>query len=100
VRDVVRAYLALIDSGRTGEVYNVGSGREIRMADVLRELLSLAGVTAETIVDKSRVRIGEQRRAVADVRRIRSDAGWTPSIPLSRTLADMLDEWTQRSRLE
>lgn len=100
VRDVVRAYLALIERGRSGEVYNVGSGREIRMADVLRELLSLAHVTAETIVDESRVRSGEQRRAVADVQKIRSDAGWTPSIPLSRTLADMLDDRSQRSRLE
>ncbi len=44
VRDVVRAYLSLLEKGRTGEVYNVGSGRETRLADVLNALLSIAGV--------------------------------------------------------
>ena len=100
VRDVVSAYLSLIERGRTGEVYNVGSGRETRLSDVLHELLSLAGVTAEVVTDPARVRIHEQRRAVADVRKIANDTGWSARIPLSRTLGDMLEEWTQRSELE
>ncbi len=77
VRDVVRAYLALLEKGRTGEVYNVGSGRETRLADVLDELLSIAGVTAEIVTDPARVRSDEQRRAVADVRKIVADTGWS-----------------------
>jgi GDP-4-dehydro-6-deoxy-D-mannose reductase len=100
VRDVVMAYLALLDRGRPGEVYNVGSGREVRIGDVLDELLTIAGVTADKVIDPSRIRAGEQRRAVADVRKIESDAGWRASTPLSQTLGDMLEDWSRRSLVD
>lgn len=92
VRDVVRAYFALLDRGRTGEAYNVGSGRETRLRDVVDRLLDQAGVAAEVVADPRRMRQGEQRRAEADVTKIRTDTGWSASIPLSQTLADMLDD--------
>lgn len=96
VRDVVGAYFALLERGRTGECYNVGSGRETRLRDVLTELLSLAAVSAEVRTDPARLRAEEQRRAVADVRKIGRDAGWSASIPLSTTLRDTLDHWSRR----
>jgi GDP-4-dehydro-6-deoxy-D-mannose reductase len=96
VRDVVRAYLSLLDKGRTGEVYNVGSGRERRLSDVLGEMVQLAGVTAEIVIDPARMRASEQRRVVADVHKIAADTGWEASIPLSTTLTDMVDDWSGR----
>lgn len=100
VRDVVHAYFALLDNGHAGEVYNVGSGRECRIADVLNGLLAAAGVSAEIVTDPDRIRRGEQRRAAADVRKIATDTGWSSSIPLSVTLADMLDDWNERIKFE
>ena len=100
VRDVVRAYLALLESGRTGEIYNVASGRETRLSDVLDQLLAIANVTARIVTDPSRVRPAEQRRAVANVDKIATDTGWTASTPLARTLSDMLDDWSRRIRHE
>ncbi len=96
VRDVVMAYFALLDRGRTGESYNVGSGHETRLRDVLSELLSCAALDAEIRTDPARLRADEQRRAAADVRKIARDAGWSASIPLSTTLRDMLEDWSQR----
>jgi len=96
VRDVVGAYFALLERGRTGECYNVGSGHETRLRDVLAELLSLAAVNAEVRTDPARLRADEQRRAVADVRKSGRDAGWSASIPLSTTLRDTLDDWSRR----
>lgn len=100
VRDVVTAYLTLLEKGRTGEIYNVGSGRETRMSDVLDALVALAGVTADVVTDPARVRSDEQRRAVADVRKIAADTGWSASTPLATTLADMLDDWKRRTAVE
>jgi GDP-4-dehydro-6-deoxy-D-mannose reductase len=96
VRDVVRAYFALLAGGNSGESYNVGSGRETRLADVLDQLIALAGVEVEKRVDPSRLRADEQRRACADVRKIARDTGWAASTPLDATLADMLEEWNRR----
>src|SRR5438876_2355456 len=43
VRDVVEAYLLLLDQGKRGEIYNVCSGLEHSIRDVLMRLLRLAG---------------------------------------------------------
>ena len=96
VRDVVRAYLALLERGRSGEAYNVGSGRETRLADVLDALIAIGGVAVETTTDPSRLRSNEQRRAAVDVRKIGAATGWSASIPLSTTLRDMLEDWKER----
>ena len=44
VRDVVGAYLLLMERGRAGEAYNVGRGRSCSMQEVLDRLLALAGL--------------------------------------------------------
>lgn len=92
VRDVIGAYFALLERGRSGEVYNIGSGRETRLGDVLERLLALAKVNARVERDPTRLRASEQRRAVADVQKIAAHTGWRASIPLSTTLRDMLDD--------
>lgn len=96
VRDVVHAYLRLLDAGGNGTVYNVASGRETRIRDALETLLELAGVHANVVVDPARLRPGEQRRAVADVTLIERDTGWRATTPLAASLAAMLDDWSKR----
>lgn len=96
VRDVARAYLRLVDAGRNGAVYNVASGRETCIRDVLETLLELAGVRAEITVDPARLRADEQRRAVADVKQIELDTGWRATTPLAASLTAVLDDWNRR----
>ena len=96
VRDVVDAYLALLRSGGTGEAYNIGSGREVRVRDVLEMLIKIAGIEVETSVDPAMLRAGEQRRVVADVSKIAEDTGWRASTPLEQTLTDTLNYWRAR----
>ena len=86
--------------GDASEVYNVGSGRETRLRDVLDTLLSQAGVTAAIRTDPARLRADEQLRAVADVGKIGAHTGWSASTPLTMTLQDMLDDWSKRVELE
>lgn len=100
VRDVLRAYYALLARGIPGEAYNVASGREVRLRDVLARALSIAGVQAEIRVDPARERAAEQRRVVADIARIRRDTGWRPEITLDRTLTEILEYWRRRVRDE
>ena len=33
---------------------------------------------------------------VGDPSRVRDELGWSPTIPLERTLADLLDDWRRR----
>src|SRR6185312_16477730 len=43
VRDVVRGYRLLAEKGAAGEVYNLGTGRGVKLADALKTLAAMAG---------------------------------------------------------
>src|SRR5690606_21729746 len=47
VSDVLQAYIGLLDHGRTGEVYNVCSGVEQRVRDLIMQMATLANVEVE-----------------------------------------------------
>ncbi|MGN6656377.1 MAG: GDP-mannose 4,6-dehydratase [Rhodanobacter sp.] len=91
VRDVVRAYAAMLDRGRAGQTYNVCSGREVTIRSILQTLSMLAGVDPAIVQDGARLRPSEQRRMVADCRRLRADTGWEPALPLEASLQQILD---------
>jgi len=93
VRDVVAAYLALLDSGRRGEIYNVCSGRECNLGEALQQLIEIAGVHAEVVNDPARMRPSEQRRMRGSHDKLTLETGWKPQIALRDTLAALLDFW-------
>jgi GDP-4-dehydro-6-deoxy-D-mannose reductase len=96
VRDVVRAYWALLECGQPGEVYNVCSGRGVRLADLLEELVRQSGQEVEIRVDPARLRPADVPVLVGNPARLRAATGWEPRTPLSQTLRDLLDHWRER----
>ena len=96
VRDVVQSYFALIEAGQRGEVYNVCSGREHTIRDVLIALGKMADVEFEIRQDPARFRAAEQRRIVASNQKIMRDTGWTPETAFDQSLEEVLKEWTER----
>jgi GDP-4-dehydro-6-deoxy-D-mannose reductase len=93
VRDIVRAYRLLAERGRPGEVYNIGTGRDVSLAAMLEVLRSLARVPIEVRVDPARLRGVDQPRLLADASKLRAATGWEPACSIERTLGDMLEEW-------
>jgi GDP-4-dehydro-6-deoxy-D-mannose reductase len=96
VRDMVRAYRALMAAGRPGRAYNVCTGRAHRVGDVLDGLVSRARVRVTVLVDPARLRPNDNPIVAGDFARLRQETGWTPVVPWSRTCDDLLDDWRQR----
>jgi GDP-4-dehydro-6-deoxy-D-mannose reductase len=82
VRDVVVAYRLLVERGRPGEVYNVCSGTDVAMADVVAQLLDLAGVDLALRTDPELVRPVDVPVLRGDAGRLASVTGWRPVVPL------------------
>jgi len=93
VRDVVRAYFALLERGTRSEVYNVCSGHDRFVRSILERLAQLAGVDVTVQVDPARMRKAEQRRIRGDASKIREATGWQAVTPLDDSLAAMLEFW-------
>jgi len=90
VRDVVRAYEALLDPSVPAGTYNVASGRAVEMQEVLDILVGLAACPIEVERDPERLRPAELPVLSGDASRLRTATGWTPTISLEQTLADTL----------
>jgi GDP-4-dehydro-6-deoxy-D-mannose reductase len=95
VRDVVKAYRMLIDSGTPGEVYNVCSGHDVAIEEIATTLLRLAGTSLEFKTDPALTRPVEVPVLRGDPTRLQHATGWKPEIPLDQTLADVLEYWRQ-----
>lgn len=99
VRDVVRAYQLLLEHGVPGEVYNVASGHGVAIRDLLNELIRLANVQVTIEPDPEKVRPSEIPVLIGDNTKLRAATGWTPTIPLSQTLQDILSWWRASERV-
>lgn len=96
VRDVLQAYLALLERGKSGEIYNVCSGIELRVRDMINQLAELADVDVELVQDSARMRRAEQRRVMGCADKLQQETGWKPSILITETLQSVLSDWEAR----
>jgi GDP-4-dehydro-6-deoxy-D-mannose reductase len=97
VRDVVRAYRLLVERGEPGEAYNVCTGRAVAVKEIADLLLGMARRPMRLVSDPALERPVDIPVLVGDNTRLARATGWSPTIPLERTLADVLADW--RSRL-
>jgi len=97
VRDVVRAYVLLIERGRAGEAYNIGTGQTFAMREVVDHLLALSGVTVEVRLRQDLVRAADAAAVSADAGKLRRATGWAPALSLEQTLRDTLEYWRRQS---
>lgn len=93
VRDVVRAYSAIILQGKRGETYNVGSGKAMEIREMLETILSFstASITIET--DPAKLRPVDVPIIEADTSKLYNLTSWKPLIPFQQTVQETLDYW-------
>jgi GDP-4-dehydro-6-deoxy-D-mannose reductase len=86
VRDMARAYRLAAERGRRGAIYNVATGSPVSIESLARRMASWARIPLRIAGNR-----GEADLISGDSTRFRKDTGWTPAIPLDRTLRDLLD---------
>jgi GDP-4-dehydro-6-deoxy-D-mannose reductase len=91
VRDVVRAYRALLDRSVPREAYNVSSGSVVSMQEIVERLVAMAQVPVTIEVDPRRSRPTDLPVVCGDASKLTAATGWQPRIPLDQTLADALE---------
>ena len=97
VRDVVRAYVAVLEGGgASGEIYNVASGKALAVKEMLRQLVTIARVGVEIRDDPERMRPADVPLVLGDATKFRSATGWEPSISLATSLRDIYADARER----
>jgi len=93
VSDVVRANVAAAESNRTGETYNVGSGRQTSIKELAELCVGIASVDVE--YEHGPTREGDVRHSCADISKIRADLGFEPVISLRTGLTEVVADETR-----
>jgi GDP-4-dehydro-6-deoxy-D-mannose reductase len=97
VRDIVLAYVALLERGKNGEVYNICSGRSVSGEEILNELLKHSkSADLRPVVDEAKVRPVDAPEIYGDYGKLKADTGWEPRIPLEQTLREAMEDWRGR----
>lgn len=96
VRDVVKAYRLLIDTGISGERYIVCSGKAVPVVEVVNKLISLSKVKINHTIDPKKIRPTDNPILYGSFQKLNQATGWTPEIPLDKTLSDLLDWYRTR----
>jgi GDP-4-dehydro-6-deoxy-D-mannose reductase len=95
VRDAVKALWLLYEKGKPGDVYNICSGKGVKIAEIAAILTKMSKARVRIKTDKGRLRIIDDPLYVGDNSKMRS-LGWKPEIPLEKTLRDTLDYWRMK----
>jgi GDP-4-dehydro-6-deoxy-D-mannose reductase len=96
VRDVVRAYFLLLERGQQGEVYNICTGKDRSIRDVLERLIVMAGINCEVVRDEVRFRPSEQKIMYGSYAKLNELVGWKPKIGIDESLKDVLSDWENK----
>lgn len=90
VRDVVRAYRLLAQHGTAGEAYNVCSGVDRSIGELVSLFTERIGHPIELVPDPDLQRPSDLPVLRGDPSKIHATTGWTPSIPIERTVDDII----------
>ena len=100
VRDVVRAYRRLVESGTPGETYNVCSGHDVSIGEIAEQLGSLSGADLALVTDPALVRPVDIPVLRGSPALLERTTGWRPEIALEDTLRAVLSYWEEQLSLD
>lgn len=98
VRDIVEGYKLILENDtRPGDVFNICSGKGIKMADLLNKLLALSSKQIEITKDQEKIRPSDNPISVGNHDKITTQFNWTPKHTLDQTLKDTLEYWRSKN---
>jgi len=97
VRDMVRGYWLAVNKGKLGEVYNICSGKGVKIQDVLDKLLKMSKVKITVKQDPARMRPSDVPILLGSYDKFKRRTGWKPKIEFDQTLKDILDYWREHA---
>ena len=96
VRDIVRAYRMIIESGECERVFNVGSGKAHSLRELLDYIVSLSSQEIRVEIDPERFRPVDTPVICCDCENIRREIGWEPQYSIFDTLREMFLHYTNQ----
>ena len=99
VRDGVKALWLLAQKGKSGEVYNLCTGKAYSMKESLEYLIEISGLQVNIETDKNLLRPSDEKLLLGNPKKIEL-LGWKAEIPFKQTLSDIYSNWLSRLKIK
>jgi len=99
VKDTANGFITVgLHEKTIGDVYNIGSGREISIGELAQKIVDLLGKHVEIVQDDQRVRPdkSEVERLLCNANKAKALTGWAPKYTLEEGLKETI-EWIQNN---
>lgn len=93
VRDVVKAYSLLVQKGKMGETYNVGSGEAVSIKNILDTILSFTDKHIIIEKNQNKLRPVDIPIIKAEISKLIYTVNWIRKYHLNTTIHDTLNYW-------
>lgn len=91
IRDISEGELAVLEKGKTGEIYHLSPDRGIKVADVVGRICDKMNVLFTKATKVSAERLGQDKTYVIDSTKARKAFGWKPSVSLEEGIEGVID---------
>lgn len=88
VNDVINAFFSILFNGKSGEIYNVCSGKGISMSDILDSLIKASGKNINVISDDSLYKQVNVPVSFGNHFKLKVHTGWEPKIDLEESYGE------------
>lgn len=93
--DIVHGYMKVLEKGRPGEIYHLGSGVERTVAELYDLIARLCGVQVRPIWNSVSRPLDTMRQA-GDSTKARQELGWAPRVGFEKGLQLTIEWWRER----
>lgn len=93
IRDTIRAFELVSSVQEYGEVYNICSGTQYTIGELLNRMIKIAGIDVEIMMDNKRLRPNDVPVYIGDNTKFVTKFGWKPEFTIDDTLKTLLDYW-------
>lgn len=97
VRDIVNAYIKLMEHGQSGQIYNVGSGVSYSLEEILQKIIQAGTMDhVRYEVDATKLRPADIEELRADITKLQQTIDWKPEYSLEQSIDDILNEMREK----
>ncbi len=97
VRDVVSGYYRIIHEGKTGEVYNVCSGKGYSLLEIINKMASILKIRVDIKEVKKFIRPNDNKVIIGSNEKLCKELAWELKYTLNNSLNDIINYWKLES---
>jgi len=96
IRDISRGELAVMEKGRTGEIYHLSPDQGVAVSDVVRTICEKMNVSFSASTQTVAERLGQDKAYTIDSTKARTELNWKPIITLAEGIGQTVS-WVEKT---